>query len=396
MARGWRPLLLGPVLGLIALTGCGITVAHSTHTASVRRASHPLSQMAHLVWYPVNVGSTTLVQDGSQISSVLAGPYGRIYYGTEDPFGNATTIGWINPTTTAHNTLTVPHLSNPFPKDANVGNLDQESDASWGSIDLVVSGSKNMWFREWGYVAGWSASTNQLVSGDYAVPGPTAHTGDWTASINSTFSGTSQLQVMNTQTHAEHNHSVPGGVIPQSILLKVSRTHQPKVWILSGNTIWYLSPLGNGTWSPIVSVASGDFFVAMGEWGNTIWTLDANGHIATITAAGLTPVTTINLSPLDAVTAPGGGLWISSVNHISLWEPKHALITWVEPKNDYPAPASTWATSGSSEPPDWPPIGHIAAGAHDTVDIGEGTWIGVASLNSLPTSLDRRSHSDDK
>ena len=364
-----------------ALAGCGFGKAQAVGAPSPK--PHPAYHtvwMPQFSWYPISVGPPVLLAEGAQVSSVLAGPQGRLYYGTANPLGNADTIGWYDPKTRVNHWTSVPAVNPPFPKNSDMGTLNVQQSASWGGVDLVVSGQHNVWYRHWGYVGGWSAVNGKFVPGDYAIPGPTVTAGQWTASAATTFSGLTDIKLMNLNTHQVVTRNVPSNTLPVALAITGSQGSTPTVWMISSQTVWMLNGLST-VWQPVASLSSNDFFVAMGRWGHVLWTVDANGNIDRISLlAGLVPIATVPASPLAAVSAPENGLWISSPHHILLWVPHQPLKRWIEPTSPYPAPASTWATTGTNEPPDWPPVAQISAGPAETVIIGEGTWLGVARL----------------
>lgn len=362
------------------LAGCGLGTA-----APVSAPSHPHPQIRtmwvpHVTWHPVSVGSPVLLAEGAQISSVLAGPQGRIYYGTTNPLENANVIGWINPTTGANQWTSVPSANPPFPKSAGMDNLNAQQAALWDGVSLVVSGRDTVWYRHWGYVGGWLVQSGRFTPGDYADPGPTVTDGQWTASLSTTFAGATTLRLMNLQTRAVTVHPIPPSTPPVALSLANNPSGPPTIWMLSNQTVWVM-PGGSTHWQSVASLEDSDFFVAMGQWGDTMWTIDADGNIDEVTQAnGLSPVATVSVSPLDALSAPNGGLWIASPNHLSLWEPHQPLKSWSLPKSPYTAPASTWAISGPNEPPNWPPAAHLSQGANGSALVGIGTWIGTATV----------------
>lgn len=369
--------------GLTLLSGCGLLTA-SPVVASNANTGHARVMrtiwVPKISWYPVSVGSPTLLDEGSQVSSVLEGPDQRIYYGTENPLGNANVLGWYNPATGSNHSVSVPPATPPFPANSGLNNLSVSQSASWGGVSLVVSGKHNVWYRHWGYVGGWSSVTGQFIAGDYAIPGPTVTEGHWTASITTTFSGASDVKLMDLSTHHVTVRSLPSGATPVALSMQQGQTGHPILWLLTNQTVWSL-PWHQTSWQPIASLTSGNFFVAMGRWGQALWAVDADGNIDRVTRAnGLTTIATVSVSPLHAVSAPKNGLWIVSPHRISLWEPHNALKSWSEPTSPYGTPASTWATNGPNEPPNWPPTAHLARGPQGTAIVGEGTWVGEASL----------------
>lgn len=370
------------LLSLLSLTSCGLTAGQPAAARGSDPPHYRTVLKPHVTWYPVSVGSPALFAEGSQISSVLAGPDGRIYYGTENPFGNANTIGWLNPSTHANQWAIVPNVNPLFPKDAGMGTLDLEESATWGAVNLVVSGPSRVWYQHWGYVGAWTTD-GSFREGTYTIPGATSTNGRWTASVSSGFSGLSSINLLNLETQKTFSRLLPGQAdTPISVALGRSSGHPPAIWLLTSNTVWRLSS-PNAAWQSEATLPSGDFFVAMGWWGRTLWTLDANGQVDRVSPAGrLVSVAHLAVTPLDAATAPHGGLWIALPHHISLWEPHHTLQEWPEPPTLYPSPAKEWSKQGANEPTLWPPIAHISQGPHDTLLIGDGTWVGIARLST--------------
>lgn len=360
------------------LTGCGLAATPpQTPVHSVEKiAWHPVS-IPSVRWRPVSIGPEVLLNEGGQISSVLAGPSGRIYYGTSNPLADSSTIGWINPLTNRNQWAFVPKVSPLFPRGSHLTNLNLTESAYWGSVDLVVSGSHNVWYRHWGYIGGWS-SNGKFVPGAYAVPGPTVHQGNLTASVNSNFTGVEVIKLMNVVSHALSLYKLPSQEAPVSMAFDPNNSHV--LWLLTSTALWQLN-IASGQWNEIAALGSGDFFVSLGHWGQTLWVIDANGGIGTISqASGIHWLTTLSVSPLKAVTAGTRGLWVVSLHHLSLWRPNQPLKQWSWPKLKYPDPAAKWPVQGAQTPPDWPPIPHINPGPHNTVVLGYGTWIGQARL----------------
>ncbi|MDA8195438.1 MAG: hypothetical protein M0Z53_15800 [Thermaerobacter sp.] len=326
-------------------------------------------------WYPATLGPEVLLNEGVQISSVLAGPAGRIYYGTSNPLADTNIIGWLSPATGQNAWRAVPAVVPPFPSATSQHGLNLTQSAYWDAVDLIIAGSHNVWYRHWGYVGGWSAS-GRFVPGDYTIPGPTVHRGTWTAAVHTTFSGQSDVRLMNLTTRLSLVYPLPDSQPVQA--LAFSGTGKPTLWLMTETGLWRLA--GNGTWTLLASLPSGDFFVSLGHWSQSLWIIDANGQVGVVGTAGIEWRNTLPLSPLEAVTAGNNGLWVVSPRHLSLWVPGRRLQSWLWPKDPYPAPASTWPTNGANTPPDWPPIPHISSGPNGTLDMGYGTWIGQASL----------------
>lgn len=375
----WGALATGIALPLLA--GCGWPLGRPT-AASVTPSPKPARHAVwrpEIKWYPIAVGAPVLLAEGAQVSSLLQGPRGRIYYGTTNPLGNANVIGWFNPRTLNNRWLTIPTINPLFPANAGLQDLGANQAASWGGVSLVVSGTHNVWYRSWGYVGAWSATTGQFVKGSYGVPGPTVTNGDWTASVSTTFQGISTVTLMNLQTRQALHISVPSTSTPVALALTRSAVDTPIVWMATNQSLLKLLP-GRTAWTPVALLPTDDFFVSLGQWGQTIWTVDANGNIARIRDNALVPVATVPIAPLNAVTAPHGGLWIISPHRIALWEPRDPVKTWKEPVTHYTAPASTWARTGTNEPPNWPPMSHLASGSGNSALVGQGSWIGVATL----------------
>lgn len=368
-------------LGVWGLSGCGFHAA-SPPLATVlpREPVHHTVLVPKVQWYPVSVGNSVLLAEGAQISSVLQGRHGRVYYGTTNPWGDANVLGWLNPATLANQWTSVPAVNPPFPVNAGLNNLSPQESATWGGVSLVVSGPHNIWYRTWGYVGGWSQTTGKFIPGRYTVPGPTVTNGPWTASISSNFEGQSHLTIMSVANSHAVRVPVPSGSQPVSLV--ITGPHQglaPTVWLETTQQILKLLP-GRHAWLPVATLPSNDFFVALGRWGTTLWSVDADGTVSRIGHRRLEKVARLPLSPLNAVAAPEGGLWIVTPHRVALYEPHRPLKTWPEPSNPYTAPASKWATRGANEPPNWPPSAHLSAGTQDSAIIGEGTWVGIGKL----------------
>ncbi len=375
--------------GAMALTACslagcgGFTQAAVPTPIKIAAARPNRTETPHVTWYPVSVGSPRLLAEGAQVSSVLSGPKGRIYYGTVNPWADAAAIGWLNPAAHVNHWTSVPSANPPFPAQSGLNALDAQQAAAWGGVSLIEAGSRTIWYRHWGYVGGWLAATARFVSGGYNIPGPTVDNAEWSVSVSSTFSGMSQIAIENNPSGRVRNIPLPNSVNnPVAIALTGGTTTVPPlVTLMTNNTLFTLSP--DGHWSSAWNLSiSGDFFVAMGQWGSELWTLDANGNIDQWAGGRLHSVGHVRLAPLGAVSAPGQGLWIATPHDLVLWQPRSALKSWPWPQSVYPAPASSWPTTGASEPPDWPPASHISAGPHQSAIIGNGIWIGVATLTA--------------
>lgn len=331
----------------------------------------------HLTWYAVTVGPQVLMAEGTQISSVLAGPDHRIYYGTQNPLADANVIGWINPSNGQSRWTTVPAVSPPFPKGSALTNLNLTESAYWGSVDLVVAGSKTVWYRHWGYLGGWDQD-DRFVTGTYAIPGPTVHDGQWTASIQTSFAGQRLLRIMNLHSQSLASYSLPDHQPVVAMAFVTARTDD--LWVMTSTDLWQLNG-STGQWTLLYSLPAGDFFISLGHWNTALWVVDADGKIGTISGHGVHWLASLPVAPLKAVTAGHNGLWVASLHHLLWWRPGHRPKTWLWPANAYPRPASQWPTTGADTPPDWPPLPHISAGPQGTLDIGYGTWVGLASLS---------------
>ncbi|OLZ10986.1 hypothetical protein [Sulfobacillus thermosulfidooxidans] len=369
----------------ILLSGCHATSSQpqkkpiQTASRATRYVSMPVIQ-----WHPVSVGPEVLLDEGTAISSVLAGPDGRIYYGTSNPLGDSTVIGWYNPQSGKNLWRTVPWTPY-FPSHSGLtaSNLSLSQSAYWGAVDLIVSGAHTVWYRHWGYVGGWT-NENRFVPGDYAIPGPTVHRNPYTASVYTSFQGTQLVRIMNVNTKQMQSYPLPSNATPVAIAFGHSSQH---VWLLSANTLWELNTQDN-QWTPEAQAPTGDFFVSMGQFRSGLWIVDANGNIGLIQHQQIQWIAHLSLSPIAAETAGHDGLWLASVHHLTLWLPHHAIKQWSWPKLSYPAPASTWSQHGSNTPPDWPPIPHITMGPHHVLEIGYGTDIGQAYFRAeTPRSL---------
>ncbi|NMP22168.1 hypothetical protein [Sulfobacillus harzensis] len=369
-------------LPVVLLSGCGWFTPPDT-LATTTPSREPLRHtvlVPQVKWYPVSVGDPVLLAEGAQISSVLMGPQNRIYYGTTNPFGNADVLGWINPSTLRNQWVSVPSANPPFPPNSGLNNLSPEESASWGGVSLIVSGSHNVWYRTWGYVGAWSADTGRFVPGGYNVPGPTVTNGTWTASVASNFVGQSHLTLMNVRTRKTSTITLPDNAEPVAVsLTSGSGQAQPTVWLETNQSLLKVRP-GTHTLTPVATLPTTDFFVAMGLWGSSVWTVDADGNIARAAEGQLKPIATVNISPLNAVSAPNGGLWMISPHHLALWEPHQRLRTWAEPQSAYTDPATSWPISGSNEPPNWPPSPHLSGGTALSAIVGDGTWIGIGQF----------------
>jgi hypothetical protein len=330
-------------------------------------------------WRPVSIGPEVLLNEGTAISSVLAGPKGRIYYGTSNPLGDTSVIGWYNFASHHNQWQDVPPTT-AFPAHAGINNaaLNISESSYWGAVDLVVSGMHTVWYRHWGYVGGWTSS-NVFVPGDYAIPGPTVTFDNYTASVYTSFQGSQLLRMMHLSNRQMQSYPLPSSEDPAAIAF--GKSHET-VWLLTADTLWSFNT-AQDVWTPVMEAASGDFFVAMGHMGPMLWVLNADGGIAEVHSDNrVTWVAQLHLSPLSAEPDGVSGLWIASLRHLTLWIPGKPQRQWLWPTLRYPSPASQWSSSGSSAPPDWPPIPHLAVGAGHSVDIGYGTYIGQASFAS--------------
>ncbi len=326
------------------------------------------------------MGTEVQLNEGTSVSSVVAGPQQRIYYGTGNPLADANAIGWINPTTGNRTWSAVPTVSPPFPSGSEPNNLSQNQSAYWAEVSLVVSGQHTVWYRHWGYVGGWTKS-GRFVPGAYGIPGPTVTQGIWTASAHATFNGTETLRVMDVANKAMTRYPLPSTESPIAVAFS---PHQHWLWVLTGSVLWQLSRT-TGQWKSIATPSSGDFFVAMGHasWG--VWVVDANGNIFTVNpTGGMRRIASLHQNPLAAVSAGINGLWIASRRHLTLWRLHGATKQWAWPTAIYPSPASGWPTTGSHAPPDWPPLPHLASSSlTGAADIGYGTWVGQATFRTV-------------
>lgn len=368
----WLLLLAIPV------AGCGVV---AQPTKSPRPIAYHLirEQVPGLQWFRVPMGTEVQLNEGTSVSSVVAGPNQRIYYGTGDPLADANVIGWINPGTGNRAWSSVPAVSPAFPANAEPTNLSQNQSAYWGEVSLVVSGQHTVWYRHWGYVGGWTKS-GRFVPGAYGIPGPTVTQGSWTASAHATFTGNVTLRIMDVANKAMTTYPLPSTETPIAVAFS---PHQRRVWVLTASALWQLSRSA-GQWQSIATPAPGDFFVAMGQspWG--VWIVDANGNIDTINSNGsMKRLASLHESPLTAVSAGIYGLWIASRQHLTLWRLHGPSKRWTWPSVTYPPPASQWPTTGNSAPPDWPPLPHLATAIAGSVDIGYGTWVGQAAFHTI-------------
>lgn len=370
---GWVVLLV------LLISGCGV-VTKPVVTGPLPIAYHRhREEVPVLQWFSVPVGTEVQLNEGTSVSSVVEGPQQRIYYGTENPLADANAIGFVNPHTGNRVWSAVPTVSPPFPTGTEPTNLSQNQAAYWGAVKLVVSGQDTVWYRHWGYVGGWTKS-ERFVPGAYGISGPTVTEGHWTASAHATFSGNTSLRVMNVANKALTSYPLPS---PESPIAVAFSAHQHSVWVLTSSALWQLSR-ASGQWQSVATPAAADFFVAMGQapWG--VFVVDANGNVDTVNPqAGLEHLATLTVSPLSAVSAGQYGLWIASRNHLTLWRLHGPVQQWKWPRPVYPAPASSWPTTGQNAPPDWPPLPHLAATSAGAVDIGYGTWVGQATFRSI-------------
>lgn len=367
------------IFSVLWISGCGVV------TKPVVTGPLPIAYRTHreeipvLRWFSVPVGSEVQLNEGTSVSSVVEGPQHRIYYGTENPLADANAIGFINPHTGNRVWSTVPTVSPPFPTGAEPTNLSQNQAAYWGDVKLVVSGQHTVWYRHWGYVGGWTKS-KKFVPGAYGISGPTVSEGNWTASAHATFSGNATLRVMNVPNKTMISYPLPSTEAPMAVAFSA---HQHSVWVLTSSALWQLSR-ASGQWQSVATPGAADFFVAMGQasWG--VWVVDANGNVDTVNPeTGLQHLATLDVSPLTAVSAGGYGLWIASPNHLTLWRLHGSTQQWKWPRPVYPAPASSWPTTGQNAPPDWPPLPHLAPAPAGAVDIGYGTWVGQATFHTV-------------
>ncbi|MCL4351312.1 MAG: hypothetical protein M1499_03325 [Firmicutes bacterium] len=366
-------------VGLLWLTaGCGLSSIPVKNTPPVALRL-VREDKTSLTWYPVTVGPEVLLNEGTSISSVMSGPHGRIYYGTGDPLADADVIGWLDPASGQSDWSSVPPVNPEFPPNSEPETLTQTQSSFWSQVDLVVSGAHTVWYRHWGYIGGWTAN-GSFVPGAYGIPGPTVTDGPWTASVRLSFSGTAALRVMNVATKAISAFSLPSAQTPIDLAFGSTPNH---IWLLTSSELWQFN-MASGSWNPAAILSSGDFFVAMGQSALGTWIIDANGNIGTIKSqGGIDWITTLNVTPLSAISGPNNGIWIAGTRHLTLWRPNFPLTQWQWPKDPYPAPASTWPTQSLNAPPDWPPLPHLAAGPNGSLDIGYGTYIGQAREQSV-------------
>lgn len=375
-----NPIRWGIVAASAAiLAGCG-ALPHPPSAAPVQTAVRKPERVTVPViqWHAVSVGPEVLLNEGTSISSVLPGPGGRIYYGTSNPLGDSSTIGWYSPESRRNIWTAVP-ATRDFPPQAGISaqslNLSQSS--YWGAVNLVVSGTHTVWYRHWGYVGGWTASS-RFVPGDYAIPGPTVHRSNYTASVYTSFQGAQMVRLMNIRTRQMQSFALPETEDPVAIAFGSSHN----LWLLTADTLWSLNT-AQALWTPAATAPGGDFFVAMGNLPRSLWIVDANGNVGFISGTDTVHWTAhLHLNPLAAQPAGPSGLWIASLHHLSLWLPGHPLRQWPWPSLAYPSPASRWPRHGAGAPPDWPPMPHLATGPHGALDMGYGTFIGQAALST--------------
>ncbi len=369
---GWFVLLT------LLVSGCG--VAAKPVKSPQPFAYHMTREVVPaLRWFRVPLGTEVQLNEGTSVSSVVAGPDQRIYYGTGNPLADANVIGWINPNTGNRAWSPVPAVSPAFPANSEPTNLSQNQSAYWAQVSLVVSGQDTVWYRHWGYVGGWTKS-GRFVPGAYGIPGPTVTQGSWTASAHATFDGNETLRVMDVANKAMTKYPLPSTETPIAVAFSA---HQHWIWVLTSSVLWQLSR-ATGQWQSVATPSSGDFFVAMGQasWG--VWIVDANGNIDTVNATGgMRRVASLDQNPLSAVSAGVHGLWIASRRHLTLWQLHGPTKQWTWPSVVYPQPASQWPTTGPHAPPDWPPLPHLATSVAGTVDIGYGTWVGQANFRTV-------------
>lgn len=366
---------VGLAIGVSLLSGCGIFTSSSpVHKVSIAHVRMHKILSPHIRWFSATLGPEVLLNDGAQVSSVLSGPQGRIYYGTSSPLADANTIGWINPRTAQNQWQTVPKVSPHYPSHASQSALGLSQSTYWNAVDLIVAGQHTVWYRHWGYVGGW-AQNGKFIPGDYTIPGPTVTQGQWTASIHTTFQGQSTLHLANLANKTSTTISLPHVHSVQSLTFVGS---SPTLWLMSQTGLWRMQT--DHRWVLVDRIQAGDFFVSFGHWTHRLWIVDANGRVGTVSSSRIVWKTTLPISPLGVVTAGSNGLWIARQHHLSLWIPGQKMISWPWPQAIYPSPASGWPTSGPNAPADWPPIAHISPGPHGTLDIGYGPWIGQASF----------------
>lgn len=372
-------------LAATALCGCGSVHASQPHNAPIQKSLRKTDSVLTPViqWRSVSVGPEVLLDEGTSISTVLAGPKGRVYYGTENPLGDSSVIGWYNFSSGVNRWQDVPaRVEFPLQANINTQSLNISQASYWGSVDLVVSGAHTVWYRHWGYVGGWT-SANKFVPGDYAIPGPTVTAGRYTASVYTSFSGTQLVRIMNLLNRHIQSYPLPSSEDPVAIAF--GSTHGT-IWLLTPGKLWSLNTAA-GTWTPVAEAASGDFFVAMGHLDSSLWVINADGGIARIRSGAVQWEAHLPITPLSAEPDGVSGLWIASLHHLSLWIPGQPLQQWLWPTATYPAPASHWPTTGSAAPPDWPPIPHLAVGARGTIVLGYGPYIGEASVVAERSAL---------
>ncbi|AUW92904.1 MAG: hypothetical protein OWR62_02200 [Sulfobacillus thermotolerans] len=363
-----------------ALTGCGSSSPMPAQGPIQNAPKHTKTLItANVSWQSVSIGPEVLLNEGTAISSVLWGPDQRIYYGTSNPLGDSTTIGWYNFATHRNVWTTVPPTT-AFPSGSglNPHTLSLAQSAYWGAVDLVVSGSDTVWYRHWGYVGGWTR-TGAFVPGDYGIPGPTVHAQNETASVYTSFQGSQLVRIMNTTTRHMQSFTLPSPEDPVAIAFARRPGY---LWLLTADALWSLD-IAQNLWTPVVSAAPGDFFVAMGHQTgpSPLWLLDANGNIGEVLHhTTLQWIAHLHLSPLAAQSATQHGLWIAGLRHLSLWIPGQPLQQWPWPSLSYPASAASFSHHTVGVTANWPPIPHIVAGPEGQLLIGYGTDIGQARV----------------
>lgn len=367
------------ILAAVGLAGCGIKAASPTAHHTFRKkvsVSRKAPVKPAIRWTPVSVGSEVLLNEGTSISSIVPGPNGRIYYGTGNPLGDAASIGWINLKTQNNHVSNVPTVSPQFPQGAKVMASNVTQSSYWGQVDLVVSGSHTIWYRHWGYIGGWTVA-GKFVPGTYAIPEPTVHRSHITASLRMTFTGQQSLRIFNTQSRQLQSFQAAFHQMPLGISLN---PQAQQVWVLTSNAIWRFN-IRTNSWRQI-ALASTGFYVAMGQWKNTIWVVNSSGRIGTITANDkIMWLGSSHTTPLTAIGTQHS-IWIAGLHHLTRWNPKQSLQQWTWPKLQYPNPAQTWAVNGTKAPPNWPPLPHLSAGPMHGVLIGYGTLIGEIHTSS--------------
>jgi hypothetical protein len=370
----WRALAAA---GLTFVISGAITVPLADAPPPVVQAAGPHAWAVPTVrWYPVTLGPPALYHEGTQISSVLMGPHQLIYYGTDNPLGDANIIGWLNPQTGANRWAAVPPVDPPFPAGSNWSSLNWRQSAAWGAVTLLVSGAHTVWYRFWGYVGGWKGTAGRFVPGLYRIEGATVHRGPWTVSLHTNFQGTSHLVVAGPRRGLVTRLALPGQSPYNAVV--VSNQPRPMLWLLTDASV-YRCALPSGSWQPVATLGAGDFYVAMGRWHRDIWVVDAEGHIGLVrSAGGVQWLSQLDRAPLMAVSAGSGKLWIITRHHLVWWQQHGPSRQWPLPSLAYPAPARDWPSDGPQEPPNWPPIAHIAEGPRHGAVIGYGNWIGVA------------------